>query len=348
MQEVDHIVDALGLVPGARVLDVGCGPGRHAHELARRGIAVHGIDIAQTFVDLARRDAPDGATFERLDARALPFDGEFDAVVCLCQGAFGLMTADGDDDLVVAGMARALRPGGRLALSAFNAYFAVRYHEDGHVRRRHGRLPRAHRDPRPRRPCGGGRSVDRLLHAPRAAPAARRPRAHGRSHQQRRARRVRRRGADDGVARVLVLAHRDLTAAETLAARHAIRVVAARAPGAGHPMRQALGCSDCRERRSVPAEAERVADGIGVHPERVLRVEVPGAEADGALVGGVEIGDLEVDVQLLLHIGPRPRRGDEVGGPLEREVRASARRARRLIHSSSPSSGASGQSRRRE
>ena len=40
------------------------------------------------------------------------------------------MTADGDDGVVVAGMARALRPGGRLALSAFNAYFAVRYHED--------------------------------------------------------------------------------------------------------------------------------------------------------------------------------------------------------------------------
>ncbi len=51
-------------------------------------------------------------------------------MICLCQGAFGLMTAAGEDDVVVAGMARALRPGGRLALSAFNAYFAVRYHHD--------------------------------------------------------------------------------------------------------------------------------------------------------------------------------------------------------------------------
>jgi len=126
-QEVDHIVAALGLEPGMRVLDVGCGPGRHAYELARRGIATHGIDISQTFIDLAAKDAPEGATFERLDARALEFDGEFDAVICLCQGAFGLMTASGEDEVVLTGMAQALRPGGQLALSAFNAYFAVKY-----------------------------------------------------------------------------------------------------------------------------------------------------------------------------------------------------------------------------
>ena len=126
-QEIDFLWAALGLQSGMRVLDVGCGPGRHAHELARRGIVVHGIDISAAFVELARANAPEGATFERLDARELAFDGEFDAVLCLCQGAFGLMTANGDDELVLASMARALRPGGRLALSAFNAYFAVKY-----------------------------------------------------------------------------------------------------------------------------------------------------------------------------------------------------------------------------
>jgi SAM-dependent methyltransferase len=128
-QEVGHVVTALDLRPGQRVLDVGCGPGRHAHELARRAIVVHGVDISARFVEIAMRDAPAGATFERLDARAMTFDAEFDAVICLCQGAFGLMTSDGGDDAVVAGMARALRPGGRLALSAFNAYFAVKHHQ---------------------------------------------------------------------------------------------------------------------------------------------------------------------------------------------------------------------------
>ena len=131
-QEVGFLVEALGLEPGMRVLDVGCGPGRHAHALGRRGIAVHGVDISARFVDLARAEAPDGVTFERLDARHLPFDGAFDAAISLCQGAFGLAAGGGQtaldpDGAVLAGISRAVRPGGAVALSAFSAYFQVRY-----------------------------------------------------------------------------------------------------------------------------------------------------------------------------------------------------------------------------
>ena len=126
-QEVDFLVAALGLEPGMRVLDVGCGPGRHAHALAARGIACHGIDISQRFVDLAAGAGVAGASFERLDARHLAFDGSFDAAVSLCQGAFGLLSGDDDTLSVLRGMARAVRPGGRVAVSAFSAYFSVRY-----------------------------------------------------------------------------------------------------------------------------------------------------------------------------------------------------------------------------
>lgn len=134
--EVAFLVEALGLEPGMRVLDVGCGPGRHARALGARGIAVHGVDIAQRFVDIARIDAPAGVTFERLDARAMAFEAEFDAVISLCQGAFGLAGGLGagpmqdPDATVLDGMARALRPGGRLAVSAFSAYFQIRWLED--------------------------------------------------------------------------------------------------------------------------------------------------------------------------------------------------------------------------
>jgi len=133
-QEVDFLVDCLGLEPGVRVLDVGCGPGRHAHALGRRGFEVVGVDISERFVALARQNAPDGAavSFERADARSLEYDSEFDAVISLCQGAFGLSGGAGvasldPDRAVLDGIARALRPGGRLALSAFSAYFQVRF-----------------------------------------------------------------------------------------------------------------------------------------------------------------------------------------------------------------------------
>jgi len=127
-QEVDFLSDALSLRPGERLLDVGCGPGRHAHAFAGRDIEVVGIDISQRFVDLAIANAPhNGRTrFERLDARRLAFDAEFDAAISLCQGAFGLV-GPGDDETVLSGIARALKPGGRFAISAFSSYFQVRY-----------------------------------------------------------------------------------------------------------------------------------------------------------------------------------------------------------------------------
>ena len=140
-QEIDFIVSALGLEVGDRILDIGCGPGRHALELAQRGMNVHGIDISEVFVDIAREEAAKmptsgvgGATFERMDARQLVNRHDlfetFDAAICLCQGAFGLMIEAGEDRRVIAGITGILRPGASVALSAFNAYFAVKYHQE--------------------------------------------------------------------------------------------------------------------------------------------------------------------------------------------------------------------------
>lgn len=128
--EVGFLIESLGFNEGTRVLDVGCGPGRHARLLAERGMSVHGVDIAADFIELASADAPAGATFERVDARSMGFDAEFDAAICLCQGAFGLMREPSGDALVLDGIGRAVRPGGRLALSAFHSYFVVEHFED--------------------------------------------------------------------------------------------------------------------------------------------------------------------------------------------------------------------------
>lgn len=132
-QEVAFLGDALGLEAGHRVLDVGCGPGRHALALARRGIDVLGVDLSADFVALASEAAAhDGlsARFEVADVRELAYDGEFDAVICLCQGGFGLLGGRDEID-VFARITRAARPGGWVALSAFHAAFAVRHLEVG-------------------------------------------------------------------------------------------------------------------------------------------------------------------------------------------------------------------------
>jgi len=125
-QEVGFLWEALDLAPGMRVLDVGCGPGRHARALRARGAQVVGFDLSQRFLTGA---GP--GEWVRGDARSLPFGASvFDRAVCLCQGGFGLLGGV-DDAAVMAEMARVLVPGGRLAVSAFSAYFVVRYLEAG-------------------------------------------------------------------------------------------------------------------------------------------------------------------------------------------------------------------------
>ncbi len=56
-QEVEFLVQVLGLEPGMTVLDVGCGPGRHAVALAKRGISVVAVDISERFLEVGE-DVP--------------------------------------------------------------------------------------------------------------------------------------------------------------------------------------------------------------------------------------------------------------------------------------------------
>ena len=113
------------------MLDVGCGPGRHARALAERGLRVLGVDVSEEFVALARDGAPPGAEFVVGDARELAHEAEFDLVLSACQGAFGLLGVDEQDAPVFDRMARAVRPGGHLVVDTFNAAFAVRHLEAG-------------------------------------------------------------------------------------------------------------------------------------------------------------------------------------------------------------------------
>ena len=138
IQEVDFIIESTTVQPGNRVLDVGCGPGRHSLEFARRGFDVVGIDVSAEFVDIARKQAETeslkGCSFIKTDARDLgtnvQLHDSFDLAICLCQGAFGLMIDDRQDIDILTGIRSCLTRSGVIVLSAFNAYYSVKHHED--------------------------------------------------------------------------------------------------------------------------------------------------------------------------------------------------------------------------
>jgi SAM-dependent methyltransferase len=115
--EVEFAASALG---GARrVLDAGCGAGRHARALAGRGLDVTGVDLS---LDLLRSafSAGGGPRYVRGDLRALPFrDGAFDAVVSFFT-SFGYFD-DAGNARHASGLRRVTRKGGVLVLDFLNA-----------------------------------------------------------------------------------------------------------------------------------------------------------------------------------------------------------------------------------
>ncbi|MBN2023040.1 MAG: methyltransferase domain-containing protein [Pirellulales bacterium] len=126
--EADFVERELGGDRTKRILDIGCGTGRHAIELAKRGYRVTGFDLSEGQLRAAReKAAAAGATveFQRRDATEPHFDREFDAAIMFCEGAFSLMETDEKNHAILVHAAAALRPGGKLLLTTLNALFPL-------------------------------------------------------------------------------------------------------------------------------------------------------------------------------------------------------------------------------
>jgi SAM-dependent methyltransferase len=128
--ECDFIEQEIQKDLTTRILDIGCGTGRHALELARRGYSVTGIDLSASQLDRAREKAAReslAVRLERHDARCLPFVAEFDLALMLCEGSFPLMETDEMNFQILQNAARALKPGGTFLFTTLNGLFPL-YH----------------------------------------------------------------------------------------------------------------------------------------------------------------------------------------------------------------------------
>jgi SAM-dependent methyltransferase len=128
--EVDFIEGALAPRPGAAVLDLACGYGRHAIGMASRGYRVTGVDFNARYLEIAAAEAEAAGVavaWAAGDMRELDFTHAFDGVYSFFT-SFGYY-GDDENERVLANIARALRPGGTFLLDMINRDFILTHPE---------------------------------------------------------------------------------------------------------------------------------------------------------------------------------------------------------------------------
>ena len=126
--ECDFIEQEIKQDKSLKILDIGCGTGRHAIELTKRGYNVTGVDLSEDQIKRAREKAKEaGVTidFQIQDARNLPFDSEFDLAIMLCEGGFSLMETDEMNFEILKNATKALKSKGKLIFTTLNGLFPL-------------------------------------------------------------------------------------------------------------------------------------------------------------------------------------------------------------------------------
>ena len=119
--ECDFIEHELDYNKSLKILDVGCGTGRHSIELTKRGYKITGIDLSESMLQKAREKAKSfklNIEFQKHDARNLPFDKDYDAAIMLCEGGFPLMETDEMNFEILKNVSKSLKDKGRFIFTA--------------------------------------------------------------------------------------------------------------------------------------------------------------------------------------------------------------------------------------
>lgn len=129
LQEVDFIESEIKENKQLKILDIGCGTGRHSIEIAKRGYSVTGVDLSKNQIEAARRKAEDAnlnIDFREMDARYLGFSQEFDLAIMLCEGGFSLMETDEMNFAILESAYQLLKPNGKFIFTCLNALFPLK------------------------------------------------------------------------------------------------------------------------------------------------------------------------------------------------------------------------------
>jgi SAM-dependent methyltransferase len=123
---IDALLGRLRPSEGSRVLDLGCGAGRHSRHLASKGFDTTGIDLSASSIAEARKTQLPRLRFRRQDMRLAFGRRTFDYVFNLFT-SFGYFERDGDHEAVVRNIAASLKEGGRLVLDYLNVPYAEQH-----------------------------------------------------------------------------------------------------------------------------------------------------------------------------------------------------------------------------
>lgn len=128
--ECDFIETELNFNKKIKILDVGCGTGRHSIELSKRGYDVSGIDLSESQLARAKKKAETEnfkIDFQVQDARNLTFSKEFDVAIMLCEGGFPLMETDEMNFEILKSVTKSLKEHCKFIFTTLNGLFPL-YH----------------------------------------------------------------------------------------------------------------------------------------------------------------------------------------------------------------------------
>lgn len=130
MGECDFIEKELNYNKSLKIIDVGCGTGRHSIELSQRGYLLTGIDLSEPQLEKAREKAKANnlkIDFLKHDARNLPFENQFDVAIMLCEGEFPLMETDDLNFEILKSVAKSLKRSSKFIFTTLNGLYPL-YH----------------------------------------------------------------------------------------------------------------------------------------------------------------------------------------------------------------------------